>query len=306
MKTTKEYISAITKIFPQINSITEIQCGNAYEIENCEALSSKDLRYIGVDLRDEIILDNRQYFRSETQKIFITLDSSNEPIPKSDLIIALNMAPFLPIANIWSLLENIERSEAKYFIFDHYHGEENLNSDLEIEENSAPKSRPINLTKAPFYFPNPLFLLPLNEKNHFAAFYKIEEISYFMDWQNEDLAKLRKDFFSKLKIEFATIKTAFAKEKNGDELFKEMMLGFIEKDAATHNQKYYYDQPYRKIIDERQVLGNRNNIFRLVYKTEFEQLILDYNFVNKENFLWSQSLTKDFIRYYFKQSLWID
>ena len=200
MKNTKTYITAIKKILPEINSILEIQCGDAYDIENCKALQDKALQYIGLDLRDEIIFDNRQYFRDEKQKIFMTLDASNEPLPRADLIIATNMASRLPIANIWSLLENIRDSEAQYFLFNFDIQEEGVNEDFKIDENlPKPKSRPVNLTKAPFYFPPAEFLLPLEEKNRFAAFYKIKDISYFLDWHNDDVSKLRADLFYKLK-----------------------------------------------------------------------------------------------------------
>lgn len=303
---TKTYITSIKKILPHINSIAEVQCGDAYEIENCEALADKNLQYIGLDVRDEIIFDNRQYFRDEKQKIFMTLDASNEPLPRADLIIALNMASHLPIANIWSLLENIRDSEAKYFVFNYDVKEAEMNADFTIDENSAPKSRPVNLEKAPFYFPRAEFLLPLSEKNHFAAFYKIADVSFFMDWHNDDVSKLRMEMFHKLNSDFAAIKSAFSKQENGEEMFKEMMVGFIEIDAGAHNQKFYYDEPYRSIIDKNQVLTYRNNIFRLVYKTELEVIATEYDFLNEENFLWAQVLTKDFIRFYFKLSIWID
>lgn len=307
MKNTKSYITAIKKILPEINSVAEVQCGDAYDIENCQALQDKALQYIGLDVRDEIIFDNRQYFRDEKQKIFMTLDASNEPLPRADLIIALNMASHLPIANIWSLLENIRDSEAKYFLFNYDVEEEGVNEDFKIDENlPKSKSRPINLTKAPFYFPSADFLLPLEEKNRFAAFYKISDISFFMDWHNDDVSKLRADLFYKLNSDFATLKSAFSKQENGDEMFKEMMVGFLEMEAGAHNQKFYYDEPYRAIIDKNQVLNYRNNIFRLVYKSELEAIASEYDFLNEENFLWAQVLTKDFIRFYCNLSIWLD
>jgi len=90
---TKQYISIIKNHLPNINSILEIQCGDEYRIENCLALQDRNLQYIGVDIDDDVIRNNRQYFKAEKNKVFITLDASNEALPKTDLVLCLGMAP---------------------------------------------------------------------------------------------------------------------------------------------------------------------------------------------------------------------
>jgi hypothetical protein len=309
---TKQHISAIKNIFPQISSILEVQCGDGYDIENCEALQNKTLSYIGVDVRDEVIYDNRQYFRDEKHKIFMTLDASNEPLPTADLIVACGMAPYLPIANIWSLLENIRDSGARYFAFDYSIEKKDLNSDINLDEESAkkskPKSRPINLCEAPFYFPKPVFLLPGNDEGKFVAFYEIADVSYFMDWHNDDVSKLRMQLFYRMAEDFAFLEPSFMREVNGANLFKEMMIGFLSLDAGAHNQKYYYEEPFKNIINRINGLGARNNIFRLVYRSENNVLSQEkgYEFINEANAIHAQVLAKDYIRFRFGLSLWID
>lgn len=311
---TKQHITSLKNFFPNINSILEIQCGAAYGIENCQALQDKNLQYIGVDVLEETIYDNRQYFRNEKNKIFMTLDASNEPLPKADLIVCTAMAPYLPISNIWALLENIRDSEARYFAFNYDSGNaDEINSELNFDgenskESSLAKRRPINLSNAPFYFPKPKFLIPTEEPNQFVAFYEIRDVSFFMDWHNDDVSQMRMKLFNRIHEDFAVLEPSFAKEINGKEMFEEMMLQFLEIAPSDHNQKYYYDQPYQDIVNRVSGLINRNNIFRLVYRSETDILNKEkgYEFLDNENSIHAQILAKDFIRWKFGLPLWID
>jgi hypothetical protein len=310
--TTKPHITSVKSLFPHLSSILEIQCGGGYDIENCTALQDKKLNYIGIDVVDEVIYDNRQYFRDEKNKIFMTLDASNEPLPKADLVVCIGMAPYLPIPNIWSLLENIRDSEAKYFLFDFYPNSAETNAEITLNEESVAvktpaQKRAINLSKAPFYFPEPKFLLPTGEEERLAAFYEIKDVSYFMDWHNDDISLLRHQLFNRLETDFTQLETGFAKYENGAAQFQEMMLKFLEIDTAAHNQKYYYDEPYKTIIDSFGGLATRNNFFALNYRTELPLLTANgYNFLNEENFIQAQILTRDYLRYKFGLSLFID
>lgn len=315
---TKQHITSLKNSLPNINAILEVQCGGGYDIENCLALQDKNLFYIGVDVVDEHILDNRQYFRDEKNKIFMILDASNEPLPKTDLVVATGMAPYLPIPNIWSLLENIRDSEARYFAFDYYHTKEELNADIEISDESddekkkkskdeKPKKRPINLSEAPFYFPKPKFLFPTDDVEKSVALYEIKDVSYFMDWHNEDVSKLRADLFAKMEEDLKELKKPFLLEIDGEEMFREMMVGFLDVKAEDHNQKYYYDEPYKSIIDKADNgLLRRNNFFRLVHRCEEKEIAKQYEFINEDNFIHAQILAKDYIRFKFGLSLWID
>lgn len=306
VKNTKHYLTQILNILPNISSISEIQCGNEFDIENCQALQNKNLQYFGIDIRDEIIHENRQYFRLEKNKIFITLDATNEALPKTDLTISVNFSNKLPLANIWSLLENIRDSESEYFLFDHDLEEKNVNLDLLIDENSKIKMRPINLCKAPFFFPNPLFLLKTNQENKLISCYKIRDISYFMDFCEEEVAKLRLQLFEILKTDFNFLERIFFEYFRENNSFQKMMLSFLTLDAKGHNKEFYYEEKFKKILDQNQNLEIRNHIFRLNYKCELKALQQKYDFISEDNFLWAQILTKDFIRFYFNQPLFID
>ncbi|HSQ97626.1 MAG TPA: class I SAM-dependent methyltransferase [Rickettsiales bacterium] len=330
MENTKQHITLIKNLLgDKIDSMLDIQCGDGYDIENCKALQDKDFGYIGVDLVDEVIQDNRQYFREEKNKIFMILDASNEPLPKTDLVVCSGMAEYLPIPNIWSLLENIRDSQAKYVAFDYYTAEINglkINEDIKLEneddnqksddknaktnkkedkqkvENDKPIKRAINLTQAPFYFPEPNCLVPIGDNNHFIALYRISDISFFMDWHNDDVSYLRAKLFNYLESDFNEIKTIFAKYENGEEMFKTA----ITADAINWD-KFYYDEKYKKIIDDNGLFTKYINFLILLYKADtIERLKKDmperYNeLLTEDNYLWASIIAKDFIKWKYNE-----
>jgi hypothetical protein len=91
-------------------------------------------------------------------------------------------------------------------------------------------------------------------------------------------------------------------------MFKNMMVAFLSFEATNHNKDYYYAEPYKSIIDGVNGLEVRNNIFRLIYRSETEIIMKEkgYEFINLENAIHVQVLVKDYIRWYFGLSIWIN
>lgn len=324
MENTKRHITLIKNLLgDKIDSMLDIQCGDGYDIENCKALQDKDFGYVGIDIVDEVIQDNRQYFRNEKNKIFMILDASNEPLPKTDLVVCSGMAEYLPIPNIWSLLENIRDSQAKYLAFDYYTSEINglkINEDIKIESeedsdelesnkkidkqetNNKPIKRAINLTQAPFYFPEANCLIPTKENNHFLALYKIKDISFFMEWHNDDVSLLRAKLFNYLESDFNAIKIAFAKYENGEEMLKTA----ITADTLDWN-KTYYDEKYKKVVDDNGIFTKYIDLLILLYKDgTTERLKKDMperysELLTEDNFLWASIVAKDFIKWKYNE-----
>lgn len=304
MKIVKYYISEIKNRIPDISSILEIQCGNEYEIENCKVLQDKNLKYIGVNVVDKIIRSNRQYFKDEKNKIFITLDASNESLPKCDLVICVDMAPYLPISNIWALLENIRDSEAKYFAFDHYNSKINdleINYDIKIENGEKdfiPEKRAINLCKSPFYFPEPSFTVEASD-SHLVAIYEIEKVKFFMDVYSDELSKLRRKIFDKAEMDFEYLRFTFLSgSEDGEELFKKMMVQFLEIKEQEHIEKYWGSELYKSIISKGLALEKRNNFFRMVYMCRTDIIAKDYDIENSNIMMWKvKIIAMDYIRW---------
>ncbi len=295
----KPYFDAIKQHLQNISSILEIQCGNRDEIANNQLISDKNLRYIGVNISEEIIRDNCKYFAGEENKTFITLDASNEFIPKADLVVCLDVAPYLPIANIWSLLENIRDSESEYFIFDSY--DEKIN-DLEINSDNSQK-RSINLSQAPFYFPEPILKISGDEDHHFISLYKISDIAFFMDWHRDKMSKLRREIFDKMEVSFAILKSAFSEIADGEKLLQEMMLRITADIINDGGESYRNHSSYQEILNHEMIKDHADKIFLFScgsWATEIEKLSIAQALNNEVDDIiirWVRIISKDYIKW---------
>lgn len=300
---TKKYITLLKNFLgDKINSILEIQCGDAYDIENCIALQDNKLKYIGIDVVDEIITENRKFFKDDKNKLFITMDAINESIPQCDLVICGSVMEYLPIDYIWTLLENIKNSKAKYIALDYYTSQINnllINENIEIKLNSEKiVKRAINLTQSPFYFPLPQFLIPTDNINQLIALYKIEEIEFYMQKCDENVAYLKSRLVPYLENDFNEFITIFEKEKNGKKLLK---------DALTANEliwnNIYYNEPYRSIIDKNNLFIKWVNFLLFLYQSKDikrlhqEQPERYKNLITEDNFELACVITQDFIKW---------
>lgn len=310
---TNKYITSIKTILgDEVNSILEIQCGDGYDIENCKALQDPNLKYIGVNVVDEIIQDNRQYFREEKNKLFMILDASNEPLPKCDLAICSGMMEYIPIANIWSLIENIRNSGAKYVAFDYYHTKINdieINSDIKIENDNKKQKiesikRSINLTMAPFYFPMPEILFPTNDINKSMCLYKISDIALYMEWHDDEISYLRSILLPKLEYKVNNIMETFLKYENGKELIDDVLTNnnTFEWTNLSWN-KVYYDEKYKNIVDDDSIFEDYVCLLSLLFKTyNVDRISNNYN-ISKEKIednnikIWMTVLARDYILY---------
>lgn len=269
----KRYLDSITVIFPNIISLLDIQCGTPIEVE--KNLAGKgDITYFGTDLRKNFVEQNRQHFRDDRRKIFIDLDASNETLPEVDLVFCLNFLSHLPVGNIWAALENIKLSGAKYFLTDY------------------------DLSKAPFYFPAATFLLPSADLAAPLHFYKISQISYFMDQKDEESAKLRLQLFEALEEEIEFLAAPYEDQK----MFEKTIIDFLTLDGNMHNQIYYRDEPYHGIMLRSGTLPARDNLFRIIYQIEFDLLDKKYFFIKSDDFLLARVLLCDYIRWKFNLS----
>lgn len=314
---TKKHITLLKNYFDdKVKSILEIQCGDGYDIENCVALQDKNLNYIGVDVVDEIIQDNRQYFRYEKNKIFMILDASNEPLPTSDLVVCTNMMEYLPIANIWALLENIRDSGCKYIAVNYYHsqiGDLAINEDIKVDNNNEevdnnekqqknsknPIKRGINLTQAPFYFPLPNILFPTDDINMSVALYKIEDIAFYMEWHNNDISFLRSKLIKYIDEDLNIIQNALKKHENGEQMFMDFIVNSNELDW----QKMYYDETIKNIVDKENIFTVYIDFLLLKFNSNDLQRFKDEQserygkYLTEKNMPWASVITKEFIKY---------
>ena len=129
----------------KIGSILDIPCG---DFSWMNSLNLAGIKYIGADIVEEIIEDNRK--KSADDLEFIKLDICSDPLPKCDLIICRDCLVHLSNKNIVAAVENLKKSGAKYLMLTTF-------PDRKRNYNMITGAwRAINFCKPPFNFPEPL------------------------------------------------------------------------------------------------------------------------------------------------------
>ncbi len=110
-----------------------------------------DCQYIGVDIVDEIVTQNQDKYGGDINApTFRCLDLCTDPLPQADLILCRDCIIHLSYKDTFLLLENFQRSGAKYIMTTTYPSSKK-NHDI-----VTGSWRPINLLVQPFNFPPPM------------------------------------------------------------------------------------------------------------------------------------------------------
>jgi glycosyltransferase involved in cell wall biosynthesis/SAM-dependent methyltransferase len=110
--------------------------------------------YIGVDIVDEMIYENRKKFASETTT-FECLNLTSDSLPAVDVIFSRDCLVHLSFADAMRILGNFKRSGSRYLLTTTF-SERTTNSDLAGKDSFW---RPLNMQAEPFLFPAPLALI---------------------------------------------------------------------------------------------------------------------------------------------------
>lgn len=136
-----------------ITSILDAGCGDLNWIKYINMNNSK---YIGVDIVDYIIADNKKKFAGRDKMDFYCMDIISDPTPCVDLIICRDTLVQLPYADILQILSNFKKSGSKYILMTHFSGNRK-NSNVNVGQ-----WRTLTFTANPFNFSNPTDIINEN------------------------------------------------------------------------------------------------------------------------------------------------
>jgi hypothetical protein len=129
----------------QVETLLDAPCGDLNWMSKCQLPVKK---YIGADIVDELIQENKKRFAQDRFREFLTLDICKDSLPKADLIIIRDTFVHLNYRSIHASIHNLKSSEIKWLLCTHFPGRKN--SDI-ITGNW----RPLNMEAEPFHFPAP-------------------------------------------------------------------------------------------------------------------------------------------------------
>jgi hypothetical protein len=132
------------------------------------------IRYIGLDIIDEVIESNRRkYGRADRE--FAVADVTTDPLPKADLMLCRDCTFHLPFANVWQILQNFVRSGTPLMLLTHH----NNNGNVDLEVPGGYQSR--DFLREPFLLPRP------PEENWLADFPEDKGRRFLCLWTVQDI-----------------------------------------------------------------------------------------------------------------------
>ncbi len=146
-----------------INSILDMPCGDFLWMN--QILKSKKLKYLGIDIVDDLIGKNKINYESSNIK-FKTSDVTNFITEeKFDLLFMRDFFIHISNEDILKILKNISKMNIKYFASENYEIHSNINT-------SIGKHRKVNLQIEPFNLEKPVYSFKDYEEDKYIYFYK--------------------------------------------------------------------------------------------------------------------------------------
>lgn len=176
---TKKIIPELEKCFDnlKIKTLLDIPCGDFNWMQH---LHLNNIEYTGADIVKEMIEKNQSKF-ADIDKQFLVKNMLTDDLPKSNLILIRDCWVHFSYDDIFKALNNIVKSASNYVMITTF-PKHSINYDIVTGD-----WRPLNLKKAPFFFPEPIMTI----EEHYDPKYKKEAKNKSLCvWKIEDLKKL--------------------------------------------------------------------------------------------------------------------
>lgn len=151
LKQTRIVIEALPGILNtfEVSSILDIPCG---DFNWMSFVPLGQINYVGADLVPELIEHNQEKYGGK-KRLFQCINLIEDPLPRVDLVFCRDCLVHLPYEAIFSSINNIKGSGAKYLMATTFI-DTHSNRDISIGD-----FRPLNLEVWPFNFPSPICIL---------------------------------------------------------------------------------------------------------------------------------------------------
>ncbi len=160
-KQTNHLILNLEKFFLNydIKKILDAPCGDCAWIEG---LFKMKIEYTGIDIVNELILKNKNKFQKNQNINFFCEDLIDyNKYNGYDFILLRDFFIHLPIKNIQNILNNLKKSDCKFYAFNNY---ESITINKEI---STGQHRKINLMEKPFDLEKPFLKIQEVKNDNF-------------------------------------------------------------------------------------------------------------------------------------------
>jgi len=157
-----------------VRCLLDVPCGDFHWMKGVQF--PPGLVYEGGDIVEQVVDRNHRQYGGET-RLFRTMDLLRDPLPAADLILCRDCFVHFSFVDIFAAVSNLKRSGSKYLLTTHYA------SDRANDDIRTGRWRPLNLTRPPFNFPPPLFVID-EECSEAGGQYRDKRLAL---WRLEDL-----------------------------------------------------------------------------------------------------------------------
>ncbi|MBF0152550.1 MAG: hypothetical protein HQL64_02285 [Magnetococcales bacterium] len=133
-----------------VRILVDAGCGDLLWLESIT--NDLDL-YLGFDLVEELIANNRLLLGTRKNHFFNTADITEDLLPRSDLLLCRNTLTHLPNSQVQAALRQLQASGSRYLLLTTFPGADNA-------EIAPGYWRKTDLTAPPFSLPPPLKMVP--------------------------------------------------------------------------------------------------------------------------------------------------
>ena len=167
----KNLIKCLLNFFDkyQIKSVLDMPCGDFLWMNEIMKKNNV-LKYLGIDIVDEIIKNNTKLYENEKIK-FKTFDIINfKTVENFDLVLMRDFFIHNRNSDIKQILINLKHMNIKYFAFENY----NILKNTDV---TTGKHRKINLKLQPFNLGEPIYYFKDYEVDKYIYFYNKNSLS---------------------------------------------------------------------------------------------------------------------------------
>jgi len=174
LENTQEIRVLLPKLIKEygIKSILDAGCGDL----NWMKLVPLDIMYFGVDIVDELIQNNTKLYGNEN-RMFLQRDITKDHLPFVDLIMCRDVLYHLSFDNIKKAINNFMLYSDGYIMLTSMGLPSAYEGHFENCEIKDGKYRRLDLQKAPFNFPTPIYQFKDGNRQEIMCLYKTSNLN---------------------------------------------------------------------------------------------------------------------------------
>ncbi|MEJ2468798.1 MAG: hypothetical protein P8Y51_06995, partial [Campylobacterales bacterium] len=189
--------------------------------------------------------------------------------------VCLNLFETLPTETVWQILKNVSRGGCRYLL-------------------TTYDPEGFNLKQSPFYFPEPLLLLPLEgEDRLLASLWCLDDLRLYLHGMDEKHSEKRALLLPEVRREMEIVLTLLHDQRV---LLKQILYLMHTNIGSKKARERYENSGVEERLSAGQGKKAMDTIFRLRYWSSFERIRDRFPLIEEEDMLFVIALMSEFLQ----------